>query len=83
LDWILGPNNTGFQTEKEKHQIMQRYQLATLYYSTDGENWSNNGTFLSADDECNWFRESVICSEDRVTNITLGKQIFFIDEDKK
>jgi hypothetical protein len=83
LDWILGKNNIIFDPLKKRNQIIQRYQLATLYYSTSGENWTNSGNFLSADDECNWFQESVLCSEDRVTNITLGKQIFFIDEDKK
>lgn len=78
LDWILGPNNTRFDAQDDKEQIMQRYQLAILYHSTAGENWTKSGTFLSADDECNWFKESIICSKDqRVTNITLGETIFF------
>ena len=83
LDWILGPYNTRFDAQDDKEQIMQRYLLATLYHSTAGENWTKSGTFLSADDECNWFKESIICSKDqRVTNITLGETIFFFDEHK-
>jgi len=78
LDWILKNNNTRFVPEKDRNQIMQRYQLATLYFSTNGENWTNNGNFLSADDECNWYKEAVMCAEDgRITEISLGRQFLF------
>jgi hypothetical protein len=28
--------------------------LATLYYSTGGENWADQLNFLSEEDECTW-----------------------------
>lgn len=35
-------------------QLVQRYVLATLYYSTTGEGWTNNLGFLSNSSECSW-----------------------------
>jgi len=73
LDWILGPHNTHYDPIRDRNQIAQRYTLATLYYSTGGGNWTQNGDMLSKDNECNW-HESVNCSQDGlVTMITLGE----------
>jgi len=81
LDWILGANNNRFDPLHDKEKIMQRYQLANLYYSTTGENWTKSGNFMSDDDECNWIQESVICSADqRITNITLGEVYFLMNK---
>jgi hypothetical protein len=52
MKWILGPNNINFDPKKKREQIAQRYQMATVYYSMQGENWSDKGKFLSPDDEC-------------------------------
>ena len=50
----------------------QRYGLITFYYSTGGEEWSTQTSWLSDTDECTWF--GVICddADSRATNLTLG-----------
>lgn len=35
--------------------IIQRYGLATFYFATDGDGWTNNDGWLSSTQECNWF----------------------------
>ena len=40
--------------------IVQRYVLATLYYSTRGSEWTDNDGWLTAQNECDWyFRRNV------------------------
>ena len=39
---------------------VQRYALAVLYFSTNGDSWSR--TFLSDENECSWY--GVSCNED-------------------
>jgi len=60
----------------------QRVVLATLYYATKGDSWKYNSTFLTDDDECNWF--GIICNtEKNVTEINLdsnGLQGFLPEE---
>ena len=34
---------------------MQRYVMATVYYSTNGDNWKESGSWLTSADECEWF----------------------------
>lgn len=45
----------------------QRYALATLFFSTRGDSWSDNEGWLSDDDECLWHNEANVngagCSE--------------------
>jgi len=74
MEWILGANNTHLDPDNQRDQIAQRYILATLYYSTLGENWTRSGNFLSSGDECKWYGQSVFCSQDgSVVYIQLGK----------
>lgn len=58
----------------------QRIALATLYYGTDGENWLDQISFLSDDDECLWAIpygttvKGVRCSDDgEVSVISLAE----------
>ena len=50
----------------------QRYGLITFYYSTGGDEWSTQTSWLTDTDECTWF--GVICddADSRATNLTLG-----------
>jgi hypothetical protein len=36
-------------------QMQQRYALAVLFYTWQGEGWTNNTGWLSPDHECDWF----------------------------
>ena len=49
--------NKYLENYSEKVKI-QRYVMATLYYSTNGDNWFSNEGWLDDDDECYWFSKS-------------------------
>jgi hypothetical protein len=51
--------------------VVQRYGLATLYYSTNGDGWTNNSGWLSGANECMW--TGISCETDKVNEILLGK----------
>jgi Leucine-rich repeat (LRR) protein len=41
-------------------QLIQRYAMATLYYSTMGSNWVNQEGWLTDSDECLWFNNVTV-----------------------
>jgi hypothetical protein len=52
--------------EYELYRLNQRYALAVLYYSTEGESsWTNSSGWLSNLNECDWYTASSsdICAE--------------------
>lgn len=52
MHWLA--NNTNLDSYSNERRI-QRYSLATIYYSTNGGNWNNNTSWLSDNDECDWY----------------------------
>jgi hypothetical protein len=50
--------------------VEQRYALTTMYYSTNGDDWTDSTGWLSQSNECTWF--GVSCGTDLVTGINLG-----------
>ena len=53
-------------------EVAQRYGLATMFYSTDGEKWTNKDGWLESKNECEW--SGVICdSSGMVAKLDLGK----------
>lgn len=69
----LGTNASS--TFQQQDRILQRYALATLFYSTDGTNWLNNRGWLLDGDECTWFSALAwppSCSNGIYTNLNLG-----------
>ena len=52
MEWIRTPNNTGIFTDQ---RFLARYALATLYYSTRGEEWTTATNWLTDSHECDWF----------------------------
>ena len=62
LIWLS--NNTNLDTYSDKRKI-QRYVLAVLYYSTNGNNWDRNSGWLSNEDECDWYNlaDGSFCDE--------------------
>jgi hypothetical protein len=51
LQWLLSSANDGVSAEEG---YLQRYVLATLYYSTDGDGWKENTAWMSNTNECSW-----------------------------
>lgn len=46
---------------------LQRYAIATIYFSTGGDDWFNTNGWLSDQDECEWYEtrdEDDVCSSD-------------------
>ena len=52
LIWLA--NNTNLDSYSDARKI-QRYVLATLYYSTNGAQWLDNTDWLTDLDECTWY----------------------------
>jgi hypothetical protein len=52
LNWLSGNQ---FLSAYSVKQIIQRYVMATIYYSTLGEGWDNMKLWLSDADECMWY----------------------------
>jgi hypothetical protein len=64
MEWIRTPNNQGIYSDRI---FLQRYALATLYYSTGGDQWTDSDDWLSETTECDWFSSSSlsrICDDD-------------------
>jgi len=55
LAWIM--NHTNFDSFSF-NRLIQRYALATIYYSTSGDLWTNSNHWLSNTDECSWYPEN-------------------------
>ncbi len=52
LNWLA--NNTNLEAYPDDKKI-QRYALATLFFSTNGAGWNDNGTWMSNEDEYRWY----------------------------
>jgi hypothetical protein len=55
FDWLANDPNLAEYTDQRK---LQRFALATLYFSTDGDNWRRNDGWLSEENECLWYTAS-------------------------
>ena len=53
--------------------IAQRYGLITMYYSTKGDDWTDNAGWLGEQNECQWL--GITCSGGKVTDLELGKSM--------
>jgi hypothetical protein len=79
LNWLAG--NINLDTFSDERKI-QRYALATFYYSTSGQDWDPVGNWLVDENECMW-DSSMDCvggmvtvfDRDRVLNGTLPNEI--------
>jgi hypothetical protein len=65
LQWLAGNPNLANYTDQEK---IQRYALATLYYSTRGESWKRRDSWLSDEGVCDkWYQDldsTINCTTD-------------------
>jgi len=85
LDWIL--NIDGAQLcPDDNNAIKQRYILAVVYYSTNGDNWNlcsqnsecpDGNSYLSSEDVCTWYR--ITCENGLVQVIELDDDNLGID----
>lgn len=53
--------------EFTRYQKMQRFVMATLYFSTSGNDWERSDQWLSYADECTWFSHVISpCDKDGI-----------------
>ena len=55
--WLLQDTKQNLNLPNDR--ILQRYALATLYYSTNGDSWSVSNNWLSSQNECTWYTSFV------------------------
>ena len=70
MEWLAlyDPLHLQFQVmkEDERHHIIQRYVMAVIYYSTDGENWAVDLDFLTNTSICEWPRKDELYTNDGI-----------------
>jgi hypothetical protein len=70
LNWLAN-NNTNLE-EYTDDQKIQRYALATLFYSTNGTSWDKKDEWMSDFDECRWYNNgSSLCKSGSVETLSL------------
>jgi serine/threonine protein kinase len=86
LDFLASTDGLNLDPEAvDLPELLDRFVLSVLYYSTDGENWDNQLEFLQPINSCEWHgvAENLIsqvpgafCSSVQVGKIVLGKMFF-------
>jgi hypothetical protein len=65
LDWLQ--RDPRYNEYQSVHRLNQRYALAVLYYSTNGDSWQNSTGWLTDESECDWtqpyFTSDEICRD--------------------
>ena len=66
LAWMLGPDKLNFSTFPQDgfdwdSRVKERYALAVLYYSTNGENWTRGESYLTTSPICGWDTSFIKC----------------------
>jgi hypothetical protein len=62
--WVPPPND--FDSDRLWNE---RYAVAVLYYSTNGNGWDNDDSWLTSTSVCDWTQVTCVGSDSRVTNI--------------
>ena len=62
--------NANLDTYSDAKKI-QRYVLATLFYSTNGILWNDNTDWLTDFDECDWYNRDSFCENGTVAYLSL------------
>ena len=70
-EWILNGDPAMPDPCRDPDAVVDRFALATFYYSTGGEQWRNNDAWLSEEDACDWF--GVRCDGDVIVELNMGK----------
>ena len=58
LQWLAQDPSVDSYSDQQK---VQRFVMATLFFSTDGLNWINSDGWLTDSDECTWFSYTDLC----------------------
>jgi hypothetical protein len=72
LDWLINDDPLQLTLEQTlgSRRLSQRFALLTLWFSTNGPEWSDMNGWLNDEEECNW--RGIACDQDVV--ISIGAQ---------
>jgi Leucine-rich repeat (LRR) protein len=51
FEWMVEVGN-----DYSDQQLIQRFVMATFFFSTNGNNWSNRERWLTVENECSWYQ---------------------------
>lgn len=71
FEWLLTDPRL---EEYSADRLIQRYSMATFYYSTGGDSWEENTLWLSEENECTWFSRSSsfpVCASNEIVTLEL------------
>lgn len=71
--WLIFSDPMKLKIDSEN--LLQRYALATLYYATRGEDWTENENWLNGVNECYWHGVKCFGHGQVATNFYYGDQI--------
>eukprot|EP00980_Cylindrotheca_fusiformis_P031482 scaffold26455_cov152-Cylindrotheca_fusiformis.AAC.1 len=54
LEWLAYKDLSNMTIENNATELLERFSLVTLYYSTGGENWSGAQSWLKSSSHCWW-----------------------------
>jgi hypothetical protein len=75
LIWLA--NNTNLDSYSNATKI-QRYALATLFFSTNGLSWNDNSVWMSDENECGWYNNGgSLCNSGSVETLSLESNYLF------
>ena len=65
LDWLINedPLNLTVEQNAGRRRLSQRFALLTLWFSTNGPEWTNKNFWLEDQDECNW--QGIDCDSEK------------------
>ena len=63
FQWVIGNESEESSVGRTDEVTLERYALATLFFATDGFQWSSNNTFLLEESHCDW--DGVDCTADK------------------
>jgi len=73
VQWLIEEDPLGLSvgTEENRSQLVQRYALLTLWFSSNGLSWGDSSAWLTFQNECTWF--GVSCVKNVVSKIELDQ----------
>eukprot|EP00980_Cylindrotheca_fusiformis_P030579 scaffold25064_cov113-Cylindrotheca_fusiformis.AAC.1 len=73
LEWLAYGDPRKMTVEDDSTELLERFSLATLYYSTKGFNWGNAFRWLSGSSHCDW--NLIDCENGRVVELYFSQNL--------
>ena len=75
FQWVVGNKEPKESSVGSTDEVtLERYALATLFFATDGIQWSSNNTFLVEESHCDWDGVECAADEEVITALSLPSE---------